>query len=107
MSPEAFAALMLFENADIDNSQRISVLAAATHSNENISGQSTNEEYTSTVSYNFLPPALRQCVRPKSKATERAQVDISRSAATNHQRYNHSNFSDRGLTNAERNRRER
>lgn len=63
------AALVLLANANIDSSQRISILAAAEPSKDNLDMKSNTDEFIWSVNYVTIASVLRQCDRPSSIQT--------------------------------------
>lgn len=61
--PEALLAFMLLGNACVDNTQRISVLAAAvpTAAGEEAASPMTTAQYLEKISYDSVAAVLRQC----------------------------------------------
>ena len=64
--PEAITAFMLLSNSNIDNTQRVSVLAA-TSNNENIDENATTSDYIKAISYEKVASVLRQCDHGKQE----------------------------------------
>ena len=59
--PECITALMLLSNSAINDSQRVSVMAAAAHSNQNLSSNSTNDEFLSSITYQYVSAVIKRC----------------------------------------------
>ena len=84
MLPESLKALMLIANASIDNTQRVSVLAAASPTGPDLDSQSTNAEFMKAVSYQSVSSVLRQCNRPHDTTISQSNPIISNAATTEH-----------------------
>lgn len=83
--PEALTAFMLLANSDINSSQRISVLAAATSQDTNDLDSSSTDDYLKPVKYNAIASVLRQC--EKTKGSETPNVTSAISAASSRSVY--------------------
>lgn len=59
--PECITALMFLSNSAIDDSQRVSVMAAAAPSDENLNAQSTNEQFLGAITYQSVSSVIKQC----------------------------------------------
>ena len=59
--PECITALMLLSNSAIYDLQRVSVMAAATTSNENLTSDSTNYEFLGAFTYQSVSLVIKQC----------------------------------------------
>lgn len=59
--PESITALMLLSGSASDDSQRISVLAAAASSNDHLNSQSTNDHCSTTITYQSVSSIIKQC----------------------------------------------
>lgn len=78
--PQCITALMLLSNASIEQSQRVSVLAAVASSGQNFSEQSTNDEFLNAVTYKQLASMVKQCERSSSTLSS-TTTSLSASAA--------------------------
>lgn len=67
--PQCITALMLSTIAGVDQTQRISVLAAAASHVSNLSENYTNDEFPSSVIYKQVAYVLKQCERSPSLST--------------------------------------
>lgn len=63
--PDALTAFMLLANANVDTSQRISVLAASSPRDTSKDAEFTTESYLNKVHYEAIASVLRQCDRTK------------------------------------------
>lgn len=52
---------MLLRNSDTDQSQRVSVVAAAEPSNDNLNEQSMNDQFLEAVTYTKLASVVKKC----------------------------------------------
>ena len=59
--PQCITALMLLSNSGIDHSQRISVLAAAAPTGNNLTDSSTNDQFLAAVTYKQVASVVKQC----------------------------------------------
>lgn len=60
----SIAALILRANADVDYSQRISILTAATRSKRTLTTASITDYFIRTVSYQTIASVLHNCDKP-------------------------------------------
>lgn len=81
--PECIAALMLLSSFAINDSQRVSVMAAAASSDENLTSQSSNDQFLSSIIYQPIPSVIKQCDKTLHDATENGPLAAS-SAGTSH-----------------------
>lgn len=79
--PECITALMLLSNSAIDDTQRVSVLAAAAPSDDNLNAQSTNDQFLSAITYQSVSSVIRQCDQ-SSAASENLNALNASSAGT-------------------------
>lgn len=49
--PQRITALMILSNSGIDHTQRVSVMAEASPSDENLTDSSTNDDFIAAVAY--------------------------------------------------------
>lgn len=84
---------MLLANAAVDNSQRVSVLAAAAPNNSNLTNESSNDDFMKSVSYGSVSSVLRQCDKPSSFSSDQRNPVTSNSASTvpQHNKYRRNN----------------
>eukprot|EP00178_Gracilaria_changii_P016470 TRINITY_DN4728_c0_g1_i1.p1 TRINITY_DN4728_c0_g1~~TRINITY_DN4728_c0_g1_i1.p1 ORF type:complete len:805 (-),score=91.02 TRINITY_DN4728_c0_g1_i1:529-2943(-) len=82
---DAVTAFTLLANADIDPTQRISVLANSAPTTKDFSDTSTTDDYLKAVSYSSIASVLRQC--------ERSPASLSRSSALSSNAANAQRFS--------------
>lgn len=61
---------MLLANSGVDSGHRISVLAAASPNNSNLSENATTKDFLTAISYTSVSSILRQCDRVKSNETQ-------------------------------------
>ena len=66
MLPESLTAFMLLVNSNIDTTQRISILSAATSHSQNSESTTSDEELMDSVKYNPIASILRQCDTSKT-----------------------------------------
>lgn len=59
--PESLTAIMLLTNAAVENSQRVSVLAAAAPSDPKLTNQCSTDDFLKAVSYCSISSVLSQC----------------------------------------------
>lgn len=59
--PECLTALMLLSNSNIDDAQRVSVLASASSSDSELNAQSTNDEFLNAITYQSVASVIKQC----------------------------------------------
>ena len=52
---------MLLSNALVNDSQRVSILAAASPSENVVGPQATNDQFLSAVTYNSIASVVKQC----------------------------------------------
>lgn len=62
--PQCITALMLLSHANIEQSARVSVLAAAAPSTADFDDNSTNDDFLEAVTYKQLASVVKQCERP-------------------------------------------
>lgn len=60
---ECVATLMVLSNSASDDSQEVSVMALAAHTDVNRSGQSTNDVFLSAITYHTVSLVNTQCGR--------------------------------------------
>lgn len=75
--PEFITALMLLSNSGCDDSQRVTVLAAASPSNSNLTPQSTNDEFLKAVTYPSVASVIKQCDKSSHDGTENSPLAAS------------------------------
>ena len=80
--PECITALMLLSNSAIDDTQRISVMAAAAPSDQHLNGQSTNDQFLSAITYQSVASVVKQCDKSSQHPAEGSHLTAS-SAGTN------------------------
>ena len=78
---DALVAFALLANADVDNNQRVSVLANGAPRDSALTATSTTNEYLKAVSYDAIASVLRQCDRMKNSAEENHVKPLSGNAA--------------------------
>jgi len=81
--PEALTAFMLLANSGVDNSQRISVLAASAPRDAALEATATTAEYLNAVDYRSIAAVLRQCDKGSSTGAADATPALSANAARN------------------------
>lgn len=81
--PECIAALMLLSSFAINDSQRVSVMAGAASSDENLTSQSSNDQFLSSITHQPIPSVIKQCDKTLHDATENGPLAAS-SAGTSH-----------------------
>jgi len=59
--PDSLVAFMLLANANVENNQRISVLAAASPKESDFENAATTEQFLESVSYSAIASIIRQC----------------------------------------------
>jgi len=75
--PEALLAFMMMANANLDSNQKISVLAASTPKNSDLTDTSTTTQFLSAVSYDSIASVIRQCEPSKSSIEEALSVNAA------------------------------
>lgn len=81
---DCLSALMLLANADVDSSQRISILAATSPNDKLLNETSTMEDYAQTISYETVATVLRQCEKSISTTPSTAGRALAASSAAPH-----------------------
>lgn len=81
--PECITALILLSNSAIDDSQCISVMAAAAHTDENLISQSTHDRFLSSITYQSIASVIKQCDKT-SPETSASTAPAASSASTGH-----------------------
>lgn len=81
--PECITALLLPSNSAINDPQSVSVTAAAAPSDENLTSQSSNDQFLSSITYQSIASVVKQCDKTPHRATENDPL-ASSSAATSH-----------------------
>ena len=61
--PQCITALMLLSNANVDQTSRVSVLAASAPSTDDFNDNSTNDDFLAAVTYKQLASVVKQCER--------------------------------------------
>ena len=69
-SPECITALMLMSDSLIDDTQRVSVMAAAAPASANINGISTNYEFLAAITYSTVTSVIKECDKSSSSTDE-------------------------------------
>lgn len=95
--PDCLTALMLLSNASIDDAQRVSILAAASLSDENLGAQSSNDQYLSAVTYSSVASVIKQCDKSARSPTTNGTLNASSGGFGN-------SFNNRNSRNGDRNR---
>lgn len=81
--PEALTSFMLLANSNIDNNQRISILAAACPKEDSFTGVPTTTDYLGKVSYESIATVVRQCEKKSdSNIDTQSVLQISAGNAT-------------------------
>lgn len=81
--PECFTVLLLPSNSAINDSQRVSVMAATAPSVENLTSQSSNHQFLSSITYQSIASVVKQCDKTSHDAIENGPLAAS-SAGTSH-----------------------
>lgn len=84
--PECITALMLLSNSAIDDSQRVSVLAAAAPSGDSLDAQSTNDQFLSAITYQSVSSVIKQCDKSPSATGNVNALNASSAGTTSHGR---------------------
>ena len=82
--PQCITALMLLSNANIDQSQRVSVLAAAALKNDSLNEDSSNDAFLSAVTYKQLASVVKQYERAGNPPGVSNEALAASSARTGH-----------------------
>ena len=80
--PECITALMLLSNSAIEDSQRVSVMAAAAPSNQNLSSNSSNDEFLSAITYQSVSSVINQCDKSSQPPVENETLTASSAGTT-------------------------
>lgn len=80
---ESLVAFALLANADVDNNQRVSVLANAAPRGSTLSSHATTNDYLEAVSYEAIASVLRQCDKMKLGNGDSSSRALSSNAAHN------------------------
>lgn len=65
--PECLTALLLLSNSHVDDSQRVSILAAASPSSDELPDDPTNNDFLVAVTHEWISWVIRQCEKQTSE----------------------------------------
>ncbi len=101
--PECLTALMLLSNAVVEDSQRVSVLAAASPNEPQLGQQATNDQFLSAVTYQSVASVIKQCDNNHSSGGQNLSVNSATTVRNGRNNYrgkynNRSNYSNGNFT---------
>ena len=89
--PECITALMLLSNSAIDDSQRVSVMAAAAPSDESLNSQSSNDAFLSSITYQSVSSVIKQCDKTTHTTVDQAPLSASSAGTSRSHEQNRNN----------------
>lgn len=91
--PECITALMLLSNSAINDAQRVSVMAAAAPSDENLNSQSSNDEFLSAFTYQSVSSVIKQCDKTSLEPNESTSLTASSAGTGRFERNRYKGYS--------------
>lgn len=82
--PEYITALMVLLSSAIEDSQRLSIIAAASPNDDNLSAQSSNDEFLCSITYQSVASIIEQCYKSTISQNENNLIGASSAGLSLH-----------------------